>query len=350
MYYNKLSRQIVFDSLDLFLIALIIASKTVSYYKEQRSEKAKIQKLKADLIKKSKLIDSSQNISYSKNTKKIKRIYKFALDQRGGGEIEDIELVNQFNRKFRISIFIQNMVQRTLGFLMTKEKNAKFLKLFFMAARLGIEYILIKCNIRIQYIGPNEINPQFAICAVCTGGTMGFVHGWFASGRLLFVTPAAITAFILRSFYQQIIHNRQYRQLLELSYRLTQDKEFRERLITALNEAIKHIEIRINNLKLDNLNWNKNTDIKQTAEQLGIFENPINIDGPLNLDTLDVSLELEQILENVGLLQKSKTSSIEEVNEFLKSNLELNPTTVKFNDVKEIITDNLANDDEIEIS
>ena len=56
------------------------------------------------------------------------------------------------------------------------------------------------------------------------------------------------------------------------------------------------------------------------------------------------------MLENVGLLQKSKTSSIEEVNEFLKSNLELNPTKVKFTDVKEIITDNLAIEDEIEIS
>lgn len=62
-----------------------------------------------------------------------------------------------------------------------------------------------------------------------------------------------------------------------------------------------------NKRKLEDLNWNKNPEIQEAAERLGIFENPPNPTGKLNLDLLDS--DTKKILEDV----KSQTLFKEKV-------------------------------------
>lgn len=273
---------------------------------------------------------------------KIKKTYKFALSSRGG-QIKDIELAHKFAQEFKLAQKIKIIIHRTIIFLMTKEKNARLLKRLLTAARLGIQFVLIRCNIQIQYLVIDEITKQVAIISMCTVGTLGFIHGWFAAGTFLIVTPTLLSAFVFRSLFQQYMHRRKYQEILKISTRLAKDKEFKERVTSNMHELGKQIEKNIQRIKLQNLNWNKNPEIKQAAERLGIFENPPKIDGPLHLDTLDFNLELEKMLENLGLLQKPKAPSIEKSNEFLKSN----STTIKT--LKDIITDTLSSENELEI-
>ena len=65
MYYNRLTKEVIIDSFDIFLISFFITSKMVSHFKERRSEKAKMKRLKDDLIKKSKVVDTAQSTTYS---------------------------------------------------------------------------------------------------------------------------------------------------------------------------------------------------------------------------------------------------------------------------------------------
>jgi len=69
--YNQILRVWVLDPFDYFLLSTILGSIVVSRLKDYLSE-----------IKKSELVrQSDRSIS---NSKKIKKIYKFALENRGG--------------------------------------------------------------------------------------------------------------------------------------------------------------------------------------------------------------------------------------------------------------------------
>ena len=75
-------------------------------------------------------------------------------------------------------------------------------------------------------------------------------------------------------------------------------------------------------MNIENLNWNANPKIKQVAERLGIFENPPEIAETLHIDTVDFNMELEEMLDRLGLLTKPKAYDSETLNEFIRSKLE----------------------------
>ena len=82
MYYNRILRLWVLDPLGYFLLSAILGSIVASSLKEYLSEKKTMERLKNSIIKNSKLVrQSDRSIS---NFKKMKKIYKFALENRGG--------------------------------------------------------------------------------------------------------------------------------------------------------------------------------------------------------------------------------------------------------------------------
>lgn len=304
-----------------------------------------MKRLKDSLIKQSRLIDQPQfqsRNSRSSRNKKIQKIYKFALNPRGG-QIEDINLAAEFSKEFKLAQKIKQIIERTIIFIKTKENNTKLTKFIFIALRSGIEFVLIQCNINLQCIITDELKPEIVILALSTGGTFGFIHGWFAAGFFLALTPSVLSVFLVRSLFQQYMHFRQYQRVLEISVKLSKDPEYRKAIMNKIDQINKQIEENMNLINLETLNWNKNPSIKQAAKRLGIFEKSPKIDGPLHINTLDVDLEVEQMLEDLGLLQKSKIPSTEELNEFLKSN------PMKIRTMKDIVTDNVIMENELEI-
>lgn len=290
-----------------------------------------MEKLKNNIIQKSPVIEHSQTTNSSSSSsmnKKIQNIYRFALNTRGGQEYD-----------FMLAEQIQNFVIRTAIFLKKNEKNTK-VKYLFRLARIGLQFILARCKIHYQYIITDEISKEIAFIAICSGGAAGFVLSWFAVGAVLIAPPTLLSAFFLRSMYQQYLHNGQYREILNFSKKLIKDEEFREETISMFIEAKKRIE-NSNRITLKHLNCNKNTAIKEAVERLGVFQNTPSIDGLLHINTLD--FESEEILEHLGLIQKpqGQTPSLEDLNEFLKSN----PRTTK-----NIITDTISHEDELDVS
>ena len=303
-------------------------------------------KLKADLIKKSTKKGTSKS---TKSTKKLQKIYRVALNQRGG-QIDDIlnpaDLESKFSLEFTLAQRIQQMFLKALVFLKSREENADKLRLIFLAARLGIDLILIRCNISVEYFTVNGITQKVGAIATCTGGTLGFVYGWFTAGISLAVPPTILSAFMIRSLIQQYMNNKNHQQVIEFYQQLATDSEFRERILQSIKQQHKQFIENYQKIHIENLNWNANPEIKQAAERLGIFEDPPRFSETLHLDTLDFDLELEQMLDNLGLLKKPKSYSTEELNEFIKSKLE---SRGEFN-VFKIREKTLSSENEIDIS
>ena len=223
MYYNKITGKLVIDSVDIFLISALIASQTARYLKESKikRETAEMAKLKADLMRKSRKTKyAPKNTSYST---KIKKIYRFALNPRGG-QMSDIltqgQLESGFSREFTIAQRIQDMIIKTLIYLKTREENADKLRLIFLAARLGLNLILVRCNINIDYLVADGVPKTVSVIAACTGGTFGFIYGWFTAGMLIAAPPTLLSALMIKSLAQQYMHYKSYKEIIQFQHQL----------------------------------------------------------------------------------------------------------------------------------
>ena len=292
MYYNKFTGRLILDAFDYFLISSFITSNLALYLKDYLSEKASMARLKNDIIKKSRLIEPSKspnNLSFKKS--KIQKIYKFALNNRGGDDY-----------KYQLADKLKDLVIKLAVFFKEKELRAKVLKLIFTQGRLVLQLVLSICNINLQYIVVDQVSPQVVVIACCTGGTTGFVCSWFSVGAILVAPPTVLSVFLLRSLAQQIQHNAEYIKLKNIIGRFSKDKNFQEDIKNIFIETQKQMD-NSNKIKLEYLNWNKNPAIKEAAERLGIFENAPSATGPLTLDTLDPDPDLNKILEEFGLIK-----------------------------------------------
>ena len=82
MYYNRILRVWVIDQLDYFLIGSIIGSFLAPRLKKYLSEKAADEWLAKFIIEKSGVIESKRILESKKS--QIKKVYKLALNNRGG--------------------------------------------------------------------------------------------------------------------------------------------------------------------------------------------------------------------------------------------------------------------------
>ena len=115
MYYHRIFRVRVFNQLDYLLISALIGSLAASYLKKYSSEKAASERLKNSIIKKSKLVTSKPAILNSKNAE-IEKIYRLALNNRGG-QFEDFEAPHKFsNENFKLAHKIKEIVDRLAWF------------------------------------------------------------------------------------------------------------------------------------------------------------------------------------------------------------------------------------------
>ena len=139
MYYNRILRVWLLDLFDYFLLSAILGSILVSCLKDYLSEKKVMERLKNSIIKKSKSV-SNRPTPNSKEIK-IKKIYRFVLENRGG-QFGNFQADHEFsNEVFKLAQEIQGLVQRLARLL--KEREVKGVaRLFFKNGRLFLELIL----------------------------------------------------------------------------------------------------------------------------------------------------------------------------------------------------------------
>ena len=230
MYYNRILRVWVVDPLDYFLLSAILGSILASCLKEYLSEKKAMERLKKSIIKKSKSIIKSDRPIPNSKEKRIKKIYKLALENRGG-QFEDFQIESEFeNEVFNLAQEIKGLVQRLAGFL--KERELKGVaRIFFKNGRLLLELILYKCKIDISYSLLNErLSTQVIVITTTAGGAAGFTLSWFSAGASLVAPPILISTLLIRSAAQQIVNQRDFSKYKKMINRVLEDDELRETL------------------------------------------------------------------------------------------------------------------------
>jgi hypothetical protein len=307
MYYNRIIKIWVLDPYDYLLIGAFIRSLLASYLKNYFSEKAAMERLKNSLIQESPLLKipgSKVRPNFDSRKSKIKRIYKFALDNRVGDlnydqaeQVLGSELVQA----------IQTLILKLAHFLKEQELRG-VLRVLFRNGRLVLQLILYTFKIRLEYTTIEGVNAQIIVVAFTTGAAGGFVGAWVQAGAMIATPPVLMLVFLLRSISigQQIIHLGNMAAFKRMSQELLDYPKIRGSLEDIIIEANKKIDANqkiyhSNKIILENLNWNKNSAIKEAAEQLGIFENSPDLTGDLSLDLSNP--ETDQILEEFGIIK-----------------------------------------------
>lgn len=124
MYYNRILKVWVVDAVDYFLLSAIIGSIVASGLKDYLSEKKAMERLKNSIIKKSKvahqgekLLRRSDKFIFNSQKIKIQKIYRFALENRGG-QFEEVQVDHEFSNEFsKLAQKIKGLVERLARFL-----------------------------------------------------------------------------------------------------------------------------------------------------------------------------------------------------------------------------------------
>ena len=226
MYYNRILRVWVVDPLDYFLLSAILGSILASCLKDYLSEKKAMERLKNSIIKKS-VIKSDRPTPNSKEIR-LKKIYKFALENRGG-QFENFQADHEFsNEVLKLAQEIKGLVERLASFL--KERELKGVaRIFFKNGRLLLELILYKCRIDITYSLLTEgLSTQVIVITATAGGAAGFTLSWFSASASLVALPVLISILLIRSVAQQIVNQRDYSKFKKLVNQMLEDDELKQ--------------------------------------------------------------------------------------------------------------------------
>ena len=183
-----------------------------------------MKRLRDSIIKKSELVSKSDlSVSNSKEIR-IKRIYKFALENRGGDLETDLAVSQEV---FNFASEIKHIVERLACYLKDRELQGRA-RIFFKNGRLLLELILFNCKIGINYY-PMITDPSqfFVVTNVLIGGAAGFTIAWFSAGASLVMPPILLSALFARSIKQQIITDRDYRKFRDLIKKLLEDEKIK---------------------------------------------------------------------------------------------------------------------------
>lgn len=289
MYYNRILRVWVVDPLDYFLLSAIIGSLAASRLKDYLSEKKAMERLKNSIIKKSKLVRQSDRPIFNSKETIIKKIYKVALENRGG-QFENFQADHEFsNEVFNLSQEIKGLVERLVRFL--KERELKGVaRIFFKNGRLLLELILYKCRIDITYSLLTEgLSTQVIVITATAGGAAtGFTLSWFSAGASLVAPPVLISILLIRSVAQQIVNQRDYAKFKKLVTQMLEDDKLKQTIRAFFTEGevpkanlIEMKPLDSDKNPLPEFNFDLHSDqtpeefIKaRMEEELGLVENP----------------------------------------------------------------------------
>jgi len=227
MYYNRILRVWVVDPLDYFLLSAILGSILASCLKDYLSEKKAMERLKNSIIKKSKPVIKSDIPTPNSKEIRIKKIYKFALENRGG-QFENFQADHEFsNEVFKLAQEIKGLVERLASFL--KERELKGVsRIFFKNGRLLLELLLCTCKIDVSYLLLNErLSAQVIVITSIIGGVAQFTISWFSLVVSLITPPLLISVLLSKSVVQQIINQKDYLKFKKIVNKILNDNKLK---------------------------------------------------------------------------------------------------------------------------
>ena len=180
------------------------------------------------------------------------------------------------------------------------------IKYICFGTRSVLTLILFAHNIPIYYAPTNSANQYVVNLSIITGSAIDFISTWFSIVAKIITPPTLLSLLATRSCVQQFIHINDSIKFRRNASKMLEDKCFQEEF-TKFLETIQNQNNNPNAIKLDNLNWNKNPEIREATKRLGIFENQPSALGKINLDMDDPVIK--EMAEEFGLFKKSKINS-----------------------------------------
>jgi len=285
IYYNRFYGIVVFDICDYFIISAMAGASLAPYLKEYLSEKAATERLKKSIISKSRLLPPSKKQLQKENALKI---YRFAISTRGGQLDKYHALFKQPDPAFKLAQQIQKFVRHLAAYLKRKEMRG-ILKIFFKQGRLVLQLILSQYNINLSYLSLGEgLNTQVIVITSLVGGTAGFTVAWLSVGATLVSVPFLATLLLAKSFKQQWLNNKDYKEFKETMKIFFDSPEIKGNLFGYFDPDLNPpmtsgklewgaFENYKNNIKHNFPNSSEELEAfikKQMEEQFGLIENP----------------------------------------------------------------------------
>jgi hypothetical protein len=292
--------------------------------KDQLSEKKAMERLKNSIIKKSKLVSQSSKPVLKSKEAKIKKIYKIALENRGG-QFEDFQAHHEFsNEVLNLAQEIRGLVERLAIFL--KERELKGVaRIFFKNGRLLLKLLLYKCRIDITYALLTEgLSTQVIVITATAGGAAGFTISWFSAGASLVAPPILISILLIRSVAQQIVNLRDYAKFKKLVTQMLEDDELKKTL-----QAVFMEEGEVPKRNLIEMNRPSDSDKNSLPE--------FNFDSQSD-QTIDEFVKA-RMEEELGLVENPTHEQIEEILQRPKPNPKPKGKTVYFRDLIDEISE-----------
>lgn len=137
--------------------------------------------------------------------KKVKRVYKLSMSNRGG-DIVDFPLSEE---SFKLAEKIKTVVEELTAFL-KKDELKGTLGIFFKNGRIILYLILKTYRIRINYISlVQELSLEVIVLIITLGDATSLTLFWYLI-RTTLIISIIVTIFVVKSTFQTIVNNLEF--------------------------------------------------------------------------------------------------------------------------------------------
>jgi hypothetical protein len=270
MYYDKFKGRIIVDEIDIYLLIAILSIYATRLAQSHFSEEKKMERLRRDIIRQSKLFKSSSSVPV-KDTSFATRVSNPSTLMIRGGNLErlkNLKLLTSLTKKIKQWI---NWLWFILYDASTKGKSNLILDLL----RFNLLIIIRMWGLTIgsgggvvQFELPNLLPP--VVYGMVTGPILGFL-GVSTTLALEFFIATLST----KSVMQQIIHNyhsKKYKgKFMDVIHEtLKEESEFKTK-ISEMMEKANQIASQEPQIEIKPSNWNLDPEMERTAERFGII-------------------------------------------------------------------------------
>lgn len=282
MYANRVTGRIVFDLVDYTIFSLIIsiwvAELMKKHYFPNHQENQKMERLRKDLMKKSRLVKlSAKTLALGSSFSSLKNRVKPISTIRGGAEPFYGSATNIKKIVIYLLMVIQNRLDKKniLNFLLVNARS--YLCFLLMVWRTDPTIFL------------DPVTGQSIIVTIAVGGTTGFIISWMGVGTTLLINSLGLF-FLTRSLSQQIFHEVDYKKVNDQMRNFLNNEEWQ----TPIQSPVVTPD---SNLKLQP--WETRQEFKEAAQRLGIVEEkpPSNSLYKRSLKKLQFRKNLQKMLD-----------------------------------------------------
>lgn len=309
MYYDKYRGRIIFDELDIYLLIAILSIYATRLAQSHFSEEKKMERLRRDIIRQSKLFKSSSSVTVKDTSFATRVSNPSTLTIRGGNleRLKNLKLLTNIPKKIKQWINI-------LYHASTKGKSNLILDLLrfnLLAIIRTLGLTIASGGGIVQLEAPNLLPP--VVCGMVTGPILRFL-GVGTTVALEFFIATLST----KSVMQQIIHNYHYKKykgkFVDVIHEtLKEESEFTNK-ISEMMEKVNQIASQESQIEIEPSNWNLDPEMERTAERLGIIVKESSVGEIIkeaNIDEIIKESSLGEIVNESSdkIVKKSRVSS-----------------------------------------